>query len=585
MFNRKFLSYLSFLLILLSSLSAAGDREYEDEYESFKKNDLLDPEFSNRAAIDVVRKAIRSEDPKSKEHIIQGLGKLAVQIDIGNWVLTDVLRLKREMTSRSFEFAPDLKYFLIYYWKTNYDESWKFPDFESMNIDEDSVDSEEFAKLLEFPVWLVVPKILATFYPEDPDVHDFIWENAEKSNPAQTLSLLNTGKFGTAKATQLRIALLNKYLKTEFVDQTERSEAHHNANLAISGLGRYRSPIGLQALGEHLERREFYPFIVTAITAYGANAEPYIKSLKRIKEHDLAKRNIGPYKGVQLPIEFLLFLVNDEPCCSNANDIPLSVYQEFEETERFNRNFPNKTVHPLIQVALADPRPEVHHHLLRGLGRLSTRLEVSLREHVTPVPPMRRLSDVLGLKELLLKHWTDGVSNADIHTHDGKPPTHHSSEDPGWQYVPEILSVHYPRDKEVQNFLWSLEETITTSRLLRLLNNAQDTSSKANELRLYHLHSDKLEVAKEAAFGLGWFPSARGLNALSIHLDRRDELLPVVINSLIAYGTDAKPIIEQVQKIPSDSSFALMPEESQEAILSSIATLDYIIKNPQIFDL
>ena len=121
--------------------------------------------------------------------------------------------------------------------------------------------------------------------------------------------------------------------------------------------------------------------------------------------------------------------------------------------------------------------------------------------------------------------------------------------------------------------------------MLRLLNNAQDTSSKANELRLYHLHSDKLEVAKEAAVGLGWFPSERGLNALSIHLDRRDELLPVIIGSLVAYGTDAKPIFKQVQKIPSDAAFALMPEESRKDILSSIATLDYIINNPQIFDL
>ena len=123
-------------------------------YEAFGKQDIRDPTFSNQAAIDVVRKAIRSEDPKSIEHAIRGLGELAMQNYVGSWVLTDAMQLKRETTSRSFQFAPELKYFLIHYWNTNYDESWEPPDFESMNIDEDSLDLEEFEKLLEIPAWL-----------------------------------------------------------------------------------------------------------------------------------------------------------------------------------------------------------------------------------------------------------------------------------------------------------------------------------------------------------------------------------------------------------------------------------------------
>lgn len=585
MITRTRLAYLASLLVLFNGLSFAEDREYKDEYEAFEKNDLRDPVFSNQAAIDVVRKAIRSEDLNSIEHMIRGLGVLATQIYIGSWVLTDVVQLRREITSRSFEFTPELKYFLIHYWNTNNDASWQPPDYESMDIDDDSLDTEEFEKLLDFPVWLYVPKILATFYPEDKDVYEFIWKNVEPDNPASTLNLLNIGKYRTEKATNLRIELLNKYVETEFIVETERSSALYNAKLAVTGLGRHRSPIGLLTLSKHLDRKELLPTIVTAIAAHGANAKPYIKSLTRIREDDLVKRGFGSYQEVKPTIDFLLFLVNQDPCCLLGNKIPLSIYQEFEEVEIFNRNFPNKTVHPLIQITLANPRPEIHHHMLRGLGRLSTSLEVSLREHLTPVPPMRRLSDVSGLKELLIKHWTDGLNTADVHTNKGKTPNHHISEDPGWQYVPEILSIHYPRDEEVHDFLWSLKGTTTTYRLLRLLNNSQDTSSKANELRLYHLHSDKLDVAKEAAIGLGWFPSPRGLNALSIHLDRRDELLPVIINSLVAYGTDAKPIFKQVQKIPTDASFALMPQESRENILSSIATLDYIIKNPQIFDL
>lgn len=128
---------------------------------------------------------------------------------------------------------------------------------------------------------------------------------------------------------------------------------------------------------------------------------------------------------------------------------------------------------------------------------------------------------------------------------------------------------------------------MTTYRLLRLLNNAQDTSSKANELRQHHLLSDNLEVAKEAAVALGWFPSKRGLNALSSHLDRRDELLPVINKTLVTCGKDTESVFEQIQNIPFDEAFALMPEESREDIQSSssIATLNYIIKNPQIFGL
>lgn len=106
MITRTFLAYLASLLMLLSGLCVAEGREYKDQYEAFEKNNIQDSTFSNQAAIDEVREAIRSEDANSIEHMIHGLGVLATQNNIGSWVLTDVVQLRREITSRSFEFTP-----------------------------------------------------------------------------------------------------------------------------------------------------------------------------------------------------------------------------------------------------------------------------------------------------------------------------------------------------------------------------------------------------------------------------------------------------------------------------------------------
>ena len=62
--------------------------------------------------------------------------------------------------------------------------------------------------------WVRIPKILCVFWPNDPEVHELIWDYhaTEKFlEPLALLLMLNFGKFVTAEANDYRIAQLVAY--------------------------------------------------------------------------------------------------------------------------------------------------------------------------------------------------------------------------------------------------------------------------------------------------------------------------------------------------------------------------------------
>ena len=80
--------------------------------------------------------------------------------------------------------------------------------------------------------------LLASLFPNDPEVHDFIFEVHDKEHSATSLRLLSLGGFQTARANELRIECLN----------SQRTEAA----LAATALGEFQTPDGLAALGKAL---------------------------------------------------------------------------------------------------------------------------------------------------------------------------------------------------------------------------------------------------------------------------------------------------------------------------------------------
>ena len=585
--NRSYIIKTSLILLLFSGFCWADDAIYKDRFEAFRKHDNHDPMFSNQAVIDVVRDAMLSNDDYSIDQVIFGLRNLATKIHFGAWLQTDILRVKREIPNRSFIQIPAFKNYLINYWEQKYKQFGEIPNIKSLIPTGTTVDTEELLSFLDRHPWIYVPDILATFYPEDRDVYDLIWKVHQSDDLARTMTLLNKGKFSTERATKIRIDTMRQGLILAASSSADaRAQALSDAKIAVLALGRFRSPRGLQALNDNLHRIEFYPTIVTAIAAYGKDAEPYLESLKSMKEHELAKRNIGPYQGITQSIDFLQFLIDPlNYCCAEENLLPVHVYKKFEEKEVFNEHFPNRLVHRLIQTALVDPRPEVLDNTLRGIGELTSRVEHSHRNEITPVPPMRRLADIPGFKEFLLEHWSNRLDDSQNSTVVDKGSTYDSVQRPGWQYIPEILSTHYPRDAEIHRFLWEVIDASETFRLIRLLNNSQDRSYKASQLRISQLKSNQLDVIKEAALGLGWFQPEGGLEALAEELGRRDTALPVIIKSLVAYGQDAEPYLGHLKQISLDRTFSSMSVESREESLNSMATLVYMIKNPSKFSL
>ena len=562
---------------------------FADKNNVLDKYSLNDPMFSNQAFAFVIRNAILSDDVSSINRILLELRDFSDQIYIEAWLQNEVFKLKSEIPSRSLKHIPEFKHFLINYWQTNFDKTGSVPtDVSSKLLDEIS-GLEDLLVFFDSYPWTYVPEILSTFYPGDSDVHDFIWHIHSRSNPTKTMTLLNKGQFRTEEATNLRIKILREGVAQKSPYREVRDIAVHHAQalndaeLATQALGRFRTPDGLQTLADHIHRTELYPTIITAIVAYGKEAEPYLETLKSLKEHDLAKRHAGPYKGVIQTVEFLEYLIDHSQCCKDQQQIPLYIFEQFSKSEIFDRQFPNKTVHPLVKNALSDPRPQVLDYVLRGIGNLSVKLELGYRGDDKPIPPIRRLSDIPGFKELLIEHWMDRINDNDRNTNNVRIDSYESTKRPGWHLIPEILSIHFPRDVEVQNFLWDAVKPIEMNRLLRVLNNSQDASDKATRLRITQLQSKDLEVVKEAALGLGWVPSDMGLEALAKELGRRDDALPVIIKSLVAYGQDAEPYLHRLEQISSDRAFTSMSVQSRENSLSSLATLDYIFNNPWKF--
>ena len=202
------------------------------DYRYFKDQGILDASISNEKANYVVAAGIVSENPAIVDMTIRALGVYA------SIAVNSLPNRYGPLPHRSFQAVPDLKEFLIGYWRERYHgsggdptstvlrelgsldgrslEGWTveglLPDVEG-NMDRAYTGDLLVAVSERISPWTMIPGILCTYWPTDEEVHQLLWER-HRSDPdpniaLTTLALLNDGMFTTSQATAYRIEMLS----------------------------------------------------------------------------------------------------------------------------------------------------------------------------------------------------------------------------------------------------------------------------------------------------------------------------------------------------------------------------------------
>ena len=247
-----------------SAAPAPGStRALEDIYEGFASVGMFDPKRPNEEVNRLILQGIVSDSPRIVELTIRAMGAHAISLAFSE--------SHSSVPVRDFAAVPGLKQFLIGYWHDKI-ATEGFVHQRPQRAGESSLRSESnpWVEVVDSAAdWLTVPRVLATTFPGDEDVHEIIWEMHPYlgSSAARTLSLLNSGRFRTPEADKLRIDSL-------------AAEDAWTLREAADGIAISKPQGGLDALGSAVRgdpAKAYY--LIDAIVSYGPEAIPLIKDI------------------------------------------------------------------------------------------------------------------------------------------------------------------------------------------------------------------------------------------------------------------------------------------------------------------
>lgn len=204
---------------------------------------IWDVEVTNATLNSALEAGLNSEDRDIQSATLGALAWISVYKSM------NLSAQDRFYVPRTVEQIPDLKEKLIQIWEQNRKQqpnAWLQAESDTTSSDTDAVFVEirNGRTVWKAPwAWLTIPAVLVTFFPQDPVVHDIVWDAQHPQQPLLTLTLLDVGKFTSTKATEFRIKCLTK--------------KHGSVQLqlrATLGLGRFQSPLGLAALVSLIQR-------------------------------------------------------------------------------------------------------------------------------------------------------------------------------------------------------------------------------------------------------------------------------------------------------------------------------------------
>ena len=241
--------------------------------------------------------------------------------------------------------------------------------------------------------------------------------------------------------------------------------------------------------------------------------------------------------------------------------------RHFQEHGVMDPRVSSETANSLVRAGIESGDPEAVDIVIRSLGSLGAVLAHDL-PHGFEELPSRAFHAVPGLKRFLMEHWREqhgraggstfealndslGFSSPDGLTALSPPLTEWGLEvndagdvvdpdalirelsrrAPSWPMIPQILSVYWPGDFEVEQFLLEIRNTdrtpSATFTALHLLNVGKFTSEAANAFRISQLESPYTEVGESSEVVL----AVEGLA-----LSRPVDALPALIEAGLKYS-------------------------------------------------
>ena len=240
------------------------DGALETVYEDFARSGVFDLELSNPEANELVSQGLFGGTPRLVRLTLQAMAAHALDRGVGGTVV-----------DRNFAAVPQLKEFLIAHWRTKVAEEGQAallgePDDVTAQVKEAIANGENqwVATVAVIPDWLLIPSVLAAYFPGDEEVHGFLWDDFAPYVPEHGLLMVfNEGRFKTPEVDQMRISGVD-------------DDDHFTSVLAAQGVAFSRPEGGLDALISALRN---YPgreeFLMDAIVSYGPEAIPLLEEI------------------------------------------------------------------------------------------------------------------------------------------------------------------------------------------------------------------------------------------------------------------------------------------------------------------
>ena len=244
-------------LLILVGAPLAGADDF-DQFVQLKKVDILDPSISSETVNRMLQEGITSSDPNIEKLTLESISHLtqALVVEVKVAKLSTLPLQSRDITlpSRKLNEVPGLKDFLINHWNIQHERSGfdaqgqLESDLKQLvgvnlgaNVTDDTRDNwnddsklEAIVKSIQDHVspWITIPQTLAIFWPNDDDVHRFIWEfheNDRTIEPMYMLRLLNYGRFTTEQA--------NKYRMNRLIAFKVEAGPHADIEISLAARG------------------------------------------------------------------------------------------------------------------------------------------------------------------------------------------------------------------------------------------------------------------------------------------------------------------------------------------------------------
>ena len=290
------------LILLVSSEGARSDTSNVEQIELFDwigHEGVQDPSWSDERIFEAIQQGLSHKDSDVVNATVGAMAWIAAYADLN---LED--RRSTQKVVRNIGKLPGIKEYLISRWNDEYrdnsspwigSEQTKFVELRNSK----TVWKTEWA-------WLTIPAILATFFRQDAEILEVLWQAHNPKHPELLLSLLNVAHIETEEANEFRVQIL--------FDPSATTTA---TILAIDSLGRFRSDDGLAALISRLRRDDTPPEITSplliSIGAYGDKIKPYQNILdKTTRELGITiPQNIEVESPDDELLAYLMFMVKN----------------------------------------------------------------------------------------------------------------------------------------------------------------------------------------------------------------------------------------------------------------------------------